>query len=56
MDNEWIEELYNIFETGFDNYVRPSDYKERALRVLNGARKPLRNQIEGEKGYFHEEN
>jgi len=40
-DMEFIEELYRGLEVGFASigkkYVRPEDYIERALRVMNNS-------------------
>lgn len=42
-EDEWvfIERFYADVEAGLEGYKRPVDYIERALRVLNGARKPF---------------
>lgn len=32
---QWIEDFYTEMESGFDNYIRPTDYVERALRLIN---------------------
>ena len=53
---EWIEAFYLAAEKGLDNYVRPDDYLERAIRVLTRAPKTMRNQYEGKTGYMREEN
>ncbi len=40
-DEEWIEKFYSDLESGLENYTRPADYKERAMRILNGKRYPV---------------
>ena len=45
---EWIETFYKDLEVGFGNYTRPTDYIERALRVLNGNRNTVKNQSDKE--------
>lgn len=60
-DLEWIEKFYSGLEASFrgigQTYVRPKDYVERALRIMNNIvkRKRLMNQVEGRKGVFREE-
>jgi hypothetical protein len=46
-DDEWIERFYSDFEKVYTSYKRPADYKERALKVLSGQRKPVKHQHEG---------
>ena len=45
-DIDWIERFYSDFERA-SGRKRPADYVERGLRVLNGKRKPCRNNTEG---------
>jgi hypothetical protein len=51
-DRQWIEDFYRDFEQGMKSigkeYVRPKDYIKRALKILYGKKKGLRN-------YFNEE-
>jgi len=57
-DLEFIEKLYGDLEAGFKNirkkYVRPEDYIERALRVMNRShnRVSWRNDATTTKIYF----
>ena len=58
-DIDFIEKFYSDFEVGYNSigkkYTRPSNYIERALKVLYGnSRKPLSNQTEGKKGAINE--
>jgi exonuclease VII small subunit len=46
-DDEWVEQFYEMLESGLDNYKRPADYKERAKRILEGNRNTVNNQREG---------
>lgn len=46
-DEEWIEKFYSDLESGLENYTRPADYKERAMRILNGKRYPYSVVYEG---------
>lgn len=60
-DLEWIEQFYSDIEAGHKGigkvYVRPKDYIERALRVLNNSkeRNRIANQFEGKKGVHNED-
>lgn len=59
---DFIEQWYADIETGFlscgKTYVRPADYIERALRVMNGSKRRSRmlNQFEGNRGHYNEDN
>lgn len=58
-DRQWIEQFYAEFEEGQRSlgkeYVRPADYIERALKVLYGEKKLIKNQISGLRTYFRPE-
>ncbi len=47
-NEEWIEQFWIEMERL--GLSRPQDYKERALRILKGTRKPIKNQFEGKTG------
>lgn len=59
MDNEtekWIERFYSDLERDKAlKYKRPADYVERALRVLNGTRKPMKCIQDISKGVTYDE-
>ena len=46
-DAEWIEKFYSDLEAGLSNYTRPTDYIERAMRVLSGSRNECKTNSEG---------
>lgn len=57
----WIERFYSDFETGHTAlgkvYIRPKNYIERAMKVINASkRNKLLHQFEGKKSFFHEDN
>lgn len=50
-DSEFIEKFYSDLEAGLDNYKRPTDYVERAMRILNGRRNTVGKLVEGRTSY-----
>ncbi len=56
-DLDWIEAFYADKESGWEDYKRPTDYIERALRILYGKRQPYRCvQNEGRTKRMHSDN
>ena len=51
----WYEDVENGFKAIGKEYTRPSDWLDRAIRVLNTPRGKMGNQAEGRKGYMHKE-
>jgi hypothetical protein len=51
-----IEEFYTEIEKGMNAcgklYIRPPDYKERYIRILNGTRNTAKINKEGKTGYI----
>ncbi len=52
MSEREIEKFYSDLERGMPGYKRPSDYKERALRMFDKQRKPF--NVNNERGFEHE--